>query len=64
MIEFVCVDPKHRLPAEAEEVNSPLTIHDGTWAYCPSGLCSDHVWRPIEAIALADLRRRSKELIR
>ena len=40
-IDFVCVRPDHQttVPAEA------LTIHDETWAYCPSARPDGHEWR-------------------
>jgi len=35
---------------------SPVTIHDGGWAYCPAGARSEHQWEAIEPVSLADLR--------
>lgn len=35
---------------------SPVTIHDGVWAFCPAGAQSEHVWEAIEPVTLANLR--------
>jgi hypothetical protein len=37
-------------------VGSPVTIHDGAWAYCPAGARADHGWEPIEPVTLTDLK--------
>jgi hypothetical protein len=40
-VDFVCIRPDHQttVPAEA------LTIHEETWAYCPSARPDAHEWR-------------------
>jgi len=35
---------------------SPVTIHEGVWAYCPAGARSGHEWEAIEPVTLTDLR--------
>ena len=37
-------------------VGSPVTIHDGAWAYCPAGARTEHEWEPIEAVTLTNLK--------
>jgi hypothetical protein len=58
LVRFVCRSSVHvdasRNPTEA--VRSPVTIHDGAWAYCPDGAGTDHQWEAIEPVTLADLR--------
>jgi hypothetical protein len=57
-VRFVCRSSIHsearRKPTEA--VRSPVTIHDGAWAYCPEGAAIEHEWEAIEPVTLADLR--------
>jgi hypothetical protein len=35
---------------------SPVTIHDGAWAYCPAGARTEHEWEEIDPVSLADLK--------
>jgi hypothetical protein len=57
-VRFVCRSSVHleasRNPTEA--VGSPVTIHDGAWAYCPAGTQTDHEWEAIEPVSLTDLK--------
>jgi hypothetical protein len=58
LVRFVCrtrvhVDASRTL---TEDVGSPVTIHDGAWAYCPGGAHTEHEWKAIEPVTLADLR--------
>jgi hypothetical protein len=58
LVRFVCRSSVHseasRNPTEA--VRSPVTIHEGAWAYCPGGAGVEHEWEAIEPVTLADLR--------
>ena len=58
LVRFVCRSSVHseasRNPTEA--VRSPVTIHDGAWAYCPAGTQTEHEWKAIVPVSLADLR--------
>jgi hypothetical protein len=58
LVRFVCRSSVHteasRNPTGA--VRSPVTIHEGAWAYCPSGVDIAHEWEAIEPVTLADLR--------
>jgi hypothetical protein len=35
---------------------SPVTVHEGEWAYCPAGASVEHEWEPIEPVSLAQLK--------
>jgi hypothetical protein len=58
LVQFVCRAKAHvdasRNPTEA--VGSPVTIHEGAWAYCPGGARTDHEWEAIEPVTLSDLK--------
>jgi hypothetical protein len=58
MIEFVCVAAHHQSRPRSGPYVSPLTIHDGKWAYCPASLVTDHEWHAIAAAAIEDVRRQ------
>ena len=58
LVRYVCrlrdhVDASHDMAAPTV---SPVTIHDGVWAFCPAGAQSEHVWEAIEPVTLATLR--------
>jgi hypothetical protein len=58
LVRFICRSSIHleasRTPTEA--VRSPVTIHDGAWAYCPGGAQTEHEWEAIEPVSLANLK--------
>jgi hypothetical protein len=37
-------------------VGSPVTIHNGAWAYCPAGARTEHEWDAIEPVTLTNLK--------
>ena len=58
LVRFVC---RAKVHVDASRnatvaVGSPVTIHDGAWAYCPAGARSEHQWEAIEPVTLADLK--------
>jgi hypothetical protein len=58
LVRFIC---RAKVHVDASRnatvaVGSPVTIHDGAWAYCPAGARSEHVWEAIEPVTLADLK--------
>lgn len=58
LVRFIC---RAKVHVEASRnatvaVGSPVTIHEGAWAYCPAGARTDHVWEGIEPVPLADLK--------
>ncbi len=42
---------------------SPVTIHEGAWAYCPAGSRTDHAWKAIELWRFELTRAREDRLI-
>ncbi|MDP9274485.1 MAG: hypothetical protein M3O99_02670 [Chloroflexota bacterium] len=58
LVRFICRATVHvdasRNPTEA--AGSPVTIHDGGWAYCPGGAQTEHEWEAIEPVSLTDLK--------
>ena len=58
LVRFVC---RAKVHVEASRnatapVGSPVTIHDGAWAYCPAGARTEHEWEAIEPVTLSDLK--------
>jgi hypothetical protein len=58
LVRFVCRAMMHADASRKSTValGSPVTIHDGAWAYCPIGARSEHEWEPIEPVTLTDLK--------
>ena len=53
LVRFVCRAKVH-LDADGTATGaivSPVTINDGTWAYCPAGAGSDHDWEAIDPVS-------------
>ncbi len=50
LIYFRCREAAHQLGVAApttDRPGSPITWHDGNWAYCPLGASGGHVWEPV-----------------
>lgn len=59
LIWFVCEAVNHRNPGQAlRATDTPLTIHDRQWAYCPAGGLSEHDWTRIVPVGLEYLKPR------
>jgi hypothetical protein len=58
LVRHVCRASAHLDASRNARVadGSPVTIHDGGWAYCPAGAQSDHKWEAIDPVTLTDLR--------
>lgn len=59
LIAFVCGTKRHRradhgLPSG----ETPLTIHEGQWAYCPGGAISEHEWHGTAPVGIDSLKLR------
>jgi hypothetical protein len=55
---FVC-RVKHvdaRALSKESCVESPITVHDGRWAYCAAGGHTDHLWEAIDPVSLLELK--------
>lgn len=53
VIEHLCASPAHQLP---DDVESPIVIYAGRWAYCPAGVAEGHDWRATGGKTLATVR--------
>jgi hypothetical protein len=58
LVRYVCrakihVDASRNATVAA---GSPVTVHEGEWAYCPAGAQAQHAWEPIEPVTLANLK--------
>lgn len=59
LIWFVCEAAEHRSLSHAlPATDTPLTIHDRKWAYCPAGSVSEHDWTPIPPDGLEYVKLR------
>ena len=58
LVRYVCRSQAHLAVSQGATLaaGSPVTIHDGVWAYCPGGSRADHAWESIEPVSLADLK--------
>ena len=58
LVRYVCRAPTHLAASRnaTVAVSSPVTIHEGAWAYCPAGSRIEHAWQAIEPVTLADLK--------
>jgi hypothetical protein len=58
LVRFICrakvhVDASRNATVAA---GSPVTVHEGAWAYCAAGARTDHVWEAIEPVTLTNLK--------
>lgn len=55
LIRYVCIDPAH---ARSEPVAlGDLSVHAGSWAFCPADERGAHVWDQIGAATVDELGR-------
>jgi hypothetical protein len=57
VIYFVCGALAHS-KADPFASISPVRVHNGEWAYCPTGASLDHDWRQIEPVTRRELMVR------
>lgn len=57
VIYFVCAAAAHSKADPGASI-SPVCVHHGEWAYCPTGASLEHDWRPIEPVTRRDLMLR------
>jgi hypothetical protein len=63
LIYFSCHAATHQLgdARNGDQPTSPITWHDGRWAYCPAGAWEGHEWRNVvPPSSLDELRRAAK----
>jgi hypothetical protein len=54
LVRFVCVATAHT----NGRTDATLTIHDGAWAFCPTGgNGTGHDWQPSDGLPLAEAMR-------
>lgn len=55
LIRYVCVDPRH---ARTEPVAiGDLSVHAGSWAFCPADERGAHEWHQVGAATVEELGR-------
>jgi hypothetical protein len=42
LIRYVCRNTEHQ--HTRSELTSPVTLHEGEWAFCPAGFVGEHTW--------------------
>jgi hypothetical protein len=59
LIHFRCRAASHQnVSTRDSQPGSPITFHDGHWAYCPAGRAAGCQWEAVAPISLEDLRRQ------
>jgi hypothetical protein len=56
LVEYVCRAKVHVAASGPAVSASPVTIHEGAWAYCPAGAREAHQWEAIEPVSLTYLK--------
>jgi hypothetical protein len=65
LIYFRCCEPLHEQPSpRATNPGSPITFHEGQWAYCAAGRPDGHKWERIAGTELDVLKRRTTSEVR
>lgn len=53
LIRYVCIDPAH---ARAERAAvGDLTVHAGSWAFCPADERAGHAWKVVGPVGVEGL---------
>lgn len=53
LIRYVCIAPEHQR-VERDAVGD-LTVHSGSWAFCPAEVVAAHVWRAVGELDVTGL---------
>jgi hypothetical protein len=65
LIYFRCRSAAHEtIISPTSQPTSPITWHDGQWAYCPTGAAVGHDWERVAGASLAELRSKSISEVR
>ncbi len=58
LVRYVCRAKVHIDASRSATVlaGSPVTVHEGAWAYCAAGARTEHEWEAIEPVTLANLK--------
>lgn len=57
LIHFVCHTADHQQIGDKTVPGSPVTCHNGHWAFCPAGVPDDHNWAQVVPASLEIIRR-------
>jgi hypothetical protein len=59
LIHFLCRAKSHQdRRTKKAQTGSPVTFHEGQWAYCPAGVATSHEWEATTPTSREALRRR------
>ena len=66
LIHYRCTAAPHQRPSASDprSPTSPVTYHDGKWAYCPLGFHDGHAWTAIEPASLDDVKQGLRSEVR
>lgn len=67
LIFYVCRTADHQQPVLADRDDmstSPVTFHEGEWAFCPCGASSGHAWEQVSGTPIHEIRVRLAEVRR
>ena len=53
LIRYVCVDPAHARSGRAAV--GDLTVHSGSWAFCPADERTGHAWKDVGGVGVDGL---------
>lgn len=53
LIRHVCIDPAHARSGRAAV--GDLTVHSGSWAFCPADERAGHSWRDVGGVGVDGL---------
>lgn len=58
LIYYRCLAAQHQHPTASDlrAPTSPVTYHDGKWAYCPLGFQEGHSWAAIEPVSIDEVK--------
>ncbi|HEX4744096.1 MAG TPA: hypothetical protein VFW12_05430 [Candidatus Limnocylindria bacterium] len=53
LIRYVCIDPAHARSGAA--AIGDLTVHSGSWAFCPADERTGHAWKDVGGVGVDGL---------
>ena len=62
LIHYRCAAAQHQRPTASDlrSPTSPVTYHNGNWAYCPLGFHDGHEWKAIQPATLDEVKQALK----
>ena len=55
-IHFVCKAKHGDAATVPSSLESPVTLHEGQWAYCARAARTGHMWEAIPPVSLSELK--------